>query len=988
MKISAWQQCWRERRSDAAAILCIILFFSAFFAWLVLRGQMVIGGDAFAYSYPLRAVAWDMIKRGQLPLWTPYVMSGYPLLSMSQLGIAYPLTWFYLFLPAHWAEQIYVLAPFLLAPAFTYAYAREIGSSRMGALLAGLSYGYGGAMTNILGVVGYHPHAMMWLPLVLVGLERARRNRFLAGLVGASCAYALSVLTGDGQAFLSIGLVALAYGAALALEPPIGAWWARWRSLAAALGAVIFGAGVGAFQILETMRAARRSIRDTLDYLSFTAGSFSPAVALKSLVAPLYVDRFADVTAYVSPLVCALAVVAVVTAARRGMRIERVRVGFWLLLVVVSGLFMLGDYLPGFRVLYYLPLINRFRVPSRHAFEFTFGLSVLSAFGWDALFQFIARCKRAGKISESKAIVPCLLALVIGAFVGFIWWRATVNARGPVAMLRDPSAPKWWYVGLSIRSYLYWKVALTASVLFALWQASRLIDRHWRRWLLGSTIALICFIEPFILVTNWWAEFAKTPARITTAAPLTHYLQTFSPLQNRVYTRFNLFEDQTTSLPRVDSPNLTALYGLHNVAGYEPLFLKRYSRALGDVRLDGVNALPGYPPNDTLLAANSHVLDLLNATLIVSYSDLSTTRAVPVTRDEITFDLTEAGIEIKPRSTLPVALTDSAADAIAVITSLANASDVEQGETVARVRVLTTDGERIERDLRAGIDTADWSHERPDLKSAMRHNLATVFDRLAGDAANTYQSCRYLARVSLGKRVRVKQVELINLSTHSPLGFWAASLFDSTTGAVLPLSHKLLYLQQDPQRWQLEPRPDGLLVLHNARACPRAWLVTEAEAVDGEEALRKIRGESQMTFDPRRTALLEVKPEELPALPGGSAASNGQARIISYEPNLLLIGTDAPAQTVLVVSELFYPGWAATIDGHAAQINLADYLLRSVTVPAGRHTIEMRYRAPAARNGAVISGFTLVCLGVLAAYSHRKSKVVQGRSRRKDNLGA
>src|SRR5207248_7826619 len=116
---------------------------------------------------------------------------------------------------------------------------------------------------------------------------------------------------------------------------------------------------------------------------------------------------------------------------------------------------------------------------------------------------------------------------------------------------------------------------------------------------------------------------------------------------------------------------------------------------------------------------------------------------------------------------------------------------------------------------------------------------------------------------------------------------------------------------------------------------PRAWLVTSAEAVDGEEALHRIRGESQVVFDPRRTALLEVKPEELPALPSSDAPdASMQARIVSYEPTRLLIETEAATPTVLVVSEIFYPGWTATVDGHPARIQLADYLLRGVVLQA------------------------------------------------------
>src|SRR5215510_13419940 len=120
---------WQRRGADFGAISALSIFFVIFFWRAILNGDIIIGGDPLVYTYPLRVVAWDAIRNGALPLWTPYILSGYPLLSMAQLALAYPLTWGYLFLPGHLAEQTFILAPYLLSPIFTYAYAREVGCS-------------------------------------------------------------------------------------------------------------------------------------------------------------------------------------------------------------------------------------------------------------------------------------------------------------------------------------------------------------------------------------------------------------------------------------------------------------------------------------------------------------------------------------------------------------------------------------------------------------------------------------------------------------------------------------------------------------------------------------------------------------------------------------------------------------------------------------------------------------------------------------------
>jgi Bacterial membrane protein YfhO len=987
MNGARWQRWWRRRRQDAAAILVVVLFFTLFFGWILCGHRVVIGGDAFVYCYPLRTVAWRMIKQGELPLWTPYIMSGYPLLSMAQLGIGYPLTWSYLFLPGYVAEQIYVLAPFLLAPIFTYTYVREIGRSRLAALLAGLSFGYGGMTTNLLGIIGMPNNSLIWLPLLLIPIERARTRRFVPCLLWATGAYALSILNGHGQSLLYVGMLAVAYAAYLscASSAPetcahdrVRRWlgWHRWRPLLVAIGALILASGVAAYQILETMRAFRQSIRSTLNFHAFISGYFPPSVALKSFIVPLYTPRFADVTTYAAPLVCVLAVVGCFSAWRWRVRDDLLRVGFWLGVAAVAAVLILGPVTPLYRALYHVPLLNLFRVPSRHVFEWSFALSVLAAYGWDACYRLNAR-RTAQQLSAHtrRAMIISLSALMLGAVAGLLWWHATAHAQVKTSTATsDPDPSALWYTGLAVSAYVWWKIALALLTLTALWQGWRVAAPRWRTGLLAGVVVLGCFVEPYIMVTNWWAGFAKSPARVETAAPLTRYLQQFPPEQNRVYTRIDLFVDENSPTPRVDALDLTARYGLHNVAGYEPLLLERYSRALGNVRLDSVNPLPGYQPYDALLATDSHVLDLLNTTFVASFPNLHTSPTALPERNGIKFDLSEAGREIKPAATEPVAITDTTADYLALITSLANAADIVQDAPVARVRVLTADGQQIERELRAGVDTAEWAHERPDLRLTVKHALAPLFDRQMGDLNNSYQACRYLAQISLGARIRVKRIEIVNLSDHATLALWAASLHDTATGQSQSLSRKLLYLQLDAGRWQAERGVDGLQILHNTRALPRAWLVTEAEAVDSEEALRRIRGEGTIKFDPRRTALLEVRPTELPPLPGGDVRPESTARITSYEPNHLVIETSAPTTTVLVVSEIFYPGWAASVDGQPTSINATDYLLRGVALPAGPHKVEMRYTAPAARNGAIISALTLLVLCALAVNARRQGK--------------
>jgi hypothetical protein len=73
----------------------------------------------------------------------------------------------------------------------------------------------------------------------------------------------------------------------------------------------------------------------------------------------------------------------------------------------------------------------------------------------------------------------------------------------------------------------------------------------------------------------------------------------------------------------------------------------------------------------------------------------------------------------------------------------------------------------------------------------------------------------------------------------------------------------------------------------------------------------------------------------------------------------------APAPSMVVVSQSYYPTWRAYIDGHAAKLWRANYAFQAVEVPAGRHRIELRYQDRAFQAGLLISGAGLLICGTL-----------------------
>ena len=72
--------------------------------------------------------------------------------------------------------------------------------------------------------------------------------------------------------------------------------------------------------------------------------------------------------------------------------------------------------------------------------------------------------------------------------------------------------------------------------------------------------------------------------------------------------------------------------------------------------------------------------------------------------------------------------------------------------------------------------------------------------------------------------------------------------------------------------------------------------------------------------------------------------STSTVRLTKYEPNALDYETSSPTGGTVVFSEIYYPGWTATIDGQPLELGRANYVLRAAYIPAGKHTIHMEYK--------------------------------------------
>lgn len=179
------------------------------------------------------------------------------------------------------------------------------------------------------------------------------------------------------------------------------------------------------------------------------------------------------------------------------------------------------------------------------------------------------------------------------------------------------------------------------------------------------------------------------------------------------------------------------------------------------------------------------------------------------------------------------------------------------------------------------------------------------------------------------------------------------------------------------QRFPTVYLDDDVRVLENEAAFPRAWIVHEARQVPEGEALSLMTDGS---VDPRRVAVLESEPPELAPAVDPSADS---VVVEHFEPDRIVLTASTDAPGLIVLSEMYDPGWRAYLDGNELDIHVANHALRAVPLPAGEHEIELRYDPVSLRAGVAISGLTsLAMLGVfvIAAIRWRRDRTAGPRT--------
>lgn len=355
----------------------------------LLDGAVPSGFDVVNEKLFWRSWTFDRLKSGQLPLWNPHVLCGYPMHADPVQAIFYPLEWIHLFLPHALAIGVSFALAGLVACWGTMRLARFLGADPWGSAVAGAAYATSGLVAGHIGL-GEIPHleATSWTPwCVVLTLEALDGRR--GSLAALPVVTAFTVLAGHVQYGYQT-LVATAITAFTALGWMFPRAAVARRLVAGVAPAVLLGISMTSVALVPALSYVSHSNRGGgLDWTASTTGAIHPLELLR-LVAP---DFFGDavITPYwggfikemATPYVGIATLMAVPWALASRLRRGVVAVAPMALFGLVIAL---SAYSPVHRWAFdMLPGFTFFRMPVRWLHLFTLGLAVGGGLGVTSL---------------------------------------------------------------------------------------------------------------------------------------------------------------------------------------------------------------------------------------------------------------------------------------------------------------------------------------------------------------------------------------------------------------------------------------------------------------------------------------------------------------------------------------------------------------------------------------------------------------------------
>ena len=399
-----------QRWKPILCLVIVLILTLLFFHQLAFSGKILARGDTYQYFYPYWDARNQAFRAGELPLWTPNLFMGVPLLANPQLGAYYPPNWLSAPFRAPTAITISILLHTALAAAGTcYLYRQVVSKRWLPGLVAGIVFAFGGFIGNHVEQIN-QLQGLAWMPILFALYHRLLNGegRWRAGLLLAM-AWALQIFSGHTQTvFISgigLGLYGLFFSAS---HNGNGIRAIRMRRALLILAACCGGSLLLSLpQLLPSLELSLLSSRSSgFSVQEATAFSLPPSMLGRAFLPSYDGQLFGEYVASLGIIGLGLALWAIVSAGS-----DKRQKTIWLLLALVGLALALGRYNPLYLLLAHLPGFNLFRVPARFLALFSLAMALLAGMGIESLTPTPKAIQRGRRILLVAGFIALLIVV-------------------------------------------------------------------------------------------------------------------------------------------------------------------------------------------------------------------------------------------------------------------------------------------------------------------------------------------------------------------------------------------------------------------------------------------------------------------------------------------------------------------------------------------------------------------------------------------------
>lgn len=382
----------------AFSLFTFLLFWPIFFGRVNLNGNLLVsfyalygenlpfkdtGWDQLRIYFPFYKVTFDTLRQFSVPFWNPYAFSGHPHVADFQTAVFYPLNIFGLFVSQITFWHILRITPTILASFFTFLYLRNLKLNSISSFFGALTFGFSPFIITWGEEVVMSPHSVVYLPLVLLAIDKLQTNfnRFYFVILATSVC--LSIFAGYLQTTIYLLTLAIFYLLFRALTKKLDFKF----YLRVVLG-IFLGIIISSVQLLPSVELFYNSQRSGVDFSSVVKGYLLPPISLITYLAPDFFgnpatrNHFLGGNANYYEAIMFVGIAPLLFTFYVFLKKRDPFITFFVISAVVSLATVIDSFISRFFVSLPIPLVST-AIPHRILFIPAFSFAVLGALGFD-----------------------------------------------------------------------------------------------------------------------------------------------------------------------------------------------------------------------------------------------------------------------------------------------------------------------------------------------------------------------------------------------------------------------------------------------------------------------------------------------------------------------------------------------------------------------------------------------------------------------------